>query len=702
MSVKNNHFQGILYNQFLWIFIILIITLIVYTPTFQNDFLKTWDDDRYIIENPLIKSTGINGLIEIFTNHYDGHYHPLTLVSLSMDYQLGELNPITYHTTNLILHLLNTLLVFIFIHYLFRKGKLRIAILTSLLFGIATMNVESVAWASERKNLLYALFYWSALIAYLKYIQYAKTKFYILAILLFVFSSLSKAMAIPLFFSLPVIDYFYGRKLLSKKVILEKLPFFTIATGIGILAIIAQQSTWGEGLSQQHYPIYQRAFFAGFAYIQYIIKLIIPYQLSGLYPYPVKLDVNTLLQYTGSLLLIFGIIYMFIRKFNKHKVFTFSFLFFSVNIFLLLKFFEIPAGDYIMADRYNYVAEAGVFLFAGFGLDYLLNRFIKFKFLILTILIIYLGTISFFTYQRVKVWKNDLDFYTNIINNQPDAQVAFLNRGGIRKDMGNLSGALADFNKAIKLSPNDYKANSNRGAVYSDMGKHAKALGDYQKANKLKPNNPVILSNLGYAQLKTGDFKSAVNTLSKSLQLQNNNVEAITNRGTAKYNLGDLQGAITDYRMAIEIDSSYENAYYNQGLALLNLGEPGQAISSFEKAIDLKPDYAEAYANKAIAWSRMGNIKNALIAYNKALELNPSNYEVYLNRGIDLYFNNDLSNALIDINKAIELNPNLGASYYFRAMILLKSENPDICNDLQIAVNLGFSRASSELKKHCK
>lgn len=638
----------------------------------------------------------------MFNSYYDGHYHPLTLCSLALDYRIGEFNPRAYHTTNLILHLLNVSLVFIFIYFLFPKRNLYLAIIASLLFGIATINVESVAWASERKNLLYAFFYFASLIAYLKYLNQAKPLFYFLSLLLFILSSLSKAMAIPLCFTLLVIDYFYDRKLLSKKVVFEKLPFFAIALSFGLIAIFAQQSTWGEGLSQQHYPFYQRIMFASFAYAQYVLKAFVPYQIAGFYPYPEKLEIGNIIIYLLSMLAIIGLIILFFKKFKTSKVFTFSFLFFSVNIFLLLKLFEVPAGDYIMADRYNYVSSVGLFLFAGFGLNYLFEKFAKYKMLFLATFAIYIGIMGYSSFKHTKVWENDLRFYSNIISHFPDAHLAYLNRGGIRKEKGNLKGALTDFNKAVKLRPDDYKSVSNRASVNMDMGQFDKALSDFRKADQLKPNNPDIIGKLGYTQLKLGQFSEAIATLSISLKLNQNNAEVFTNRGTAKFSLGDLQGAISDYSTAVKIDSSYLNAQYNLGLAYLNLNQAKESIMYFEKAISLKADHAEAYANLAVAWSRLGKQENAFQYYTKALTINPSNYEVYLNRGIDYFFMENFELSLTDINHSIQLNPNMGASYYFRAMITLKTGSSIPCEDLKTAIKLGFARASSEFNIHCK
>ncbi|NOX45460.1 MAG: hypothetical protein GXO89_00600, partial [Chlorobi bacterium] len=222
-SAKNNR------NVFLSLLLILVATFFAFSPVFQNDFLKTWDDNRYIIDNPLIQSLGFSNIAQMFSMVYDGHYHPLTLLSLAIDFQIDGLNPVVFHTTNLLLHLGNTLLVFWFVFLLFDRKNLSMAVVSALLFGISTMAVESVAWASERKNLLYALFYFVSLISYLKYLKTDKLKFLFLSVFLFLLSLLSKAMALPLVATLFAIDLFFGRKPLSWKTILEKLPYLLLA-----------------------------------------------------------------------------------------------------------------------------------------------------------------------------------------------------------------------------------------------------------------------------------------------------------------------------------------------------------------------------------------------------------------------------------------------------------------------------------------
>lgn len=685
-----------------WISGILLLVVLVYIPLHQNGFLVSWDDNRYIIDNPHIKTLDPGSIFQSFTVYYDGHYHPLTLLSLSLDYHFFGLNPHAYHTTNLILHLLNTFLVFWLVFLLFEKKNRIKPLVTAFLFGICTLHVESVAWASERKNVLFAAFFLLSLVAYLRYVNTGRKWIYFLALVLFICSLLSKVMAIPLVITLFLLDYFLNRNLFSRKVLLEKLPFFVMAIIFGLVAVFAQKSTWGQGLSQETYSFYERVLFSGYAFIVYILKIIIPYNLSGFYPYPGN----------GAGLFIIGNVVLVLMSFmliavafyyrKKVKIVTFGLLFFSINIFLLLKTFDVPAGDYIMADRYAYISSIGIFVLIAAGYEYLISKSIFLKKIGITVLVVYGLFLSLQTFNRNLVWKDDVSFYTDIISKYPFDELAYTNRGAIRKENHQYEKALADFNKAIQLGKNDFKAFANRGAVYSDLGRFDKAVTDYKKASALNPDNPEILANYGFTQLQTGDFKGAIFTLNQSLAIQQFNPEAYTNRGTAKFSLGDYSGAIADYEIASSQDANYVNAHFNRGLANINAGNLESAINDFEKAITINPNHFESYSNMGIAWSKLGNYQKAYDSYAQAIQINPNYFEAWLNRGVDKYYLKDYDSALYDLSKAIEINPNLAPAYYFRATILLNLDKRAACEDLNKAASLGFNAANSLIQKHCK
>ncbi len=219
---------------------ILITTLLCYLPSLHNEFLKYWDDQAYVTGNDLIKDLSFNSIKRIFREDAGlyANYHPLTTLSLALNYHEG-VGPFPYHLTSLILHLFNTLFVFVFI-YLLSDKKIIVASLTALWFGIHPVHVESVAWISERKDVLYTFFYLLSLIAYWQYVKKdLALKFYFLAFVLFACSVLSKAMAASLPVVFLLVDYWTGRKF-NMRLILEKAPFVILAIILGMYAMTIQ------------------------------------------------------------------------------------------------------------------------------------------------------------------------------------------------------------------------------------------------------------------------------------------------------------------------------------------------------------------------------------------------------------------------------------------------------------------------------
>ena len=689
------------YRTFLWLLGIVVLTTLVYFPLFNNDFLKTWDDNRYILENPHIKDIGVDKALNLFTLYYDGHYHPLTMISLALDYQVDELNPKVFHLTNLLLHLINTLLVFYFVLLLIKLRTSFVPLVVSFLFGISAMQVESVAWATERKNLLFTLFFLLSLISYMRYLDRKKSGFYFLAIGFFILSLFSKVSAITLCVTLVAIDWYYNRKLPDKKTILEKVPFFLLAIGFGLLAIAAQKSSWGEGLSQLHYPFYERIVYATYAFIIYIAKLIIPVSLSGLYPYPESFSGPIIFIGFLGIVIIGFLVFLMLRKIKNREV-IFGILFFAINISFLLKLFDVPAGDYIMADRYAYVPSIGIFLLIGIFLNHLLEKGNIYKKAVPVILVIYILFLSLLTMNRVPVWKNDLVFYTDMIAKTPNAKVAYTNRGGIFREKGKLNEALNDFNKAINLGPATYKDFSNRGVVYNDLGKYQEAANDLKKALSMGGMKPEIMSSYAFASLHSGNFREAVDYYNKVIQLQPGRVEAYSNRGTALFNAGNLHAAIADYSQAIELSPAYRNAWYNRGLAKININNLEGAKQDLHKTLEIDSTYAEAWSNLAVVYSKMGKHEMAFNCYHKAIIINPSYAEAYLNRGVDYFYLEQFENALADFEKVIILNPQLGPAYYFRGMVLMKNNPNTACDDFNTALKLGFGMAAEMVEKNCK
>jgi len=269
--------------------LILFVTIVVFFPSLQGSFTN-WDDPEYVLDNEAIKGLSISNIKIVFTSVFQGNYQPIAMMTYMIEHSLFELDPFIYHLTNLIFHLLNTWLVFYLIRLLTKNTV--ISFITAILFGINALQVESVAWISERKNVVYAFFYLAALINYILYVT-TKNKFqrkYLFYSLgLFVLSLLSKGQAVTLPITFFAVDFLLKRKF-NRKLILEKVPFLILSIIIGITAINVQ-NTFGvikdEGLD---HSFIERFLFASYSIITYVYKLIAPVHLSNFYPYPEKID----------------------------------------------------------------------------------------------------------------------------------------------------------------------------------------------------------------------------------------------------------------------------------------------------------------------------------------------------------------------------------------------------------------------------
>jgi len=345
-----------------YIFLVLLLAFTVHSPTLNNGFVNNWDDDGYILNNSSIQTLSKENTKSIFSSFHMGNYHPLTTLTYALEYHFFGLNARYYHFNNLVLHLLNVFFVFVLVGLLF--GRNNMALIAALLFAIHPMHVESVGWISERKDVLYALFFLLSLIMYLKYSENNQIKFYALSILFFLFSLLSKSAAVSLPMVLVACLFFResGNGFALKKYVLL-FPFFALSLLFGIIALKSQ------GASTQYltpdYTIIQRLFTGHFALLFYMYKFVLPFNLSAFYPHPTLTNGVLPTLYYLSPIIVWGIfagLYFFLIR--HKKVFVFGLLFFLFAIILVIQF--IPVGGAITADRYTYVPYIGLYVWVAF------------------------------------------------------------------------------------------------------------------------------------------------------------------------------------------------------------------------------------------------------------------------------------------------------------------------------------------------
>ncbi|MFQ5560657.1 MAG: tetratricopeptide repeat protein, partial [Nitrospinota bacterium] len=465
---------------------ILLLTLLAHFPTFQNGFTESWDSENapYIVGNPLITSLSAKNIGKMFSAQFDGHYHPITMLSLALNYHTGGLDPFQYHVTNMVLHMLNTVAVFFLIGALFQNPAL--AALCAVLFGVHTQHVESISWLSERKNLLYSTFYLFSLISYVKCIDLSqhnrrRSRFFLfLTGFFFILSLLSKSQAVVLPATLLVIDL-VKRTPFTTRMFVEKAPFFLISATVGIIARKAQEAAWG-GLQETPFSLFERSVFACYSFIEYQLKLLFPINLSAKYIYPERIDGHIPYGYLIYIIPTVLILVTTVLSLKKSKTVAFGLLFFSINIFFLLKQFKVPYGNYIMADRYTYMASIGFFVLVGTAVNSLQEKtfFKKPLFIACTL---YVGALSFMTFERTKIWRDDLTFYSALMGDTPAYSEGWFNVALIKERNGLYTDAVDIYDRYADIKPDYGLTYYNRGVIKSShLGDQEGAVQDYSVA----------------------------------------------------------------------------------------------------------------------------------------------------------------------------------------------------------------------------
>lgn len=562
-----------------WYFLmpILAITFILFLPALKNGFTN-WDDVLYVTSNPLLKALNGEGLKAIFSTPVVSNYHPLTILSLAINYQFAELNPTTYHMTSVLLHVINTGLVFWFI-WVLSSGNRWVSAFVALLFGIHPMHVESVAWISERKDLLYTLFYVAAMIAYVQYVRLRQPAKLVLVTVLGGLSLLCKPAAIVLPLSLLAIDY-YLRREWSWKWVLEKIPMFLLS-GIFAYVTLAIQAKKAVA-SVELYSIVERICFAGFGSIWYLVKAIVPYPLSALHPFPEELSV---VYYLATALSIAGAIFMLLKVRNRNYLFGFGF--YIINLILVLQLISI--GNAVVAERYTYVPYISLFFLMGMEVhNALKHNLAKYKWIVLGAAAMWIAALSYLTWSRIPVWNNSQSLWEDVLKQYPESKRAWTNKGLDLYDQQKWPEVIQHLSKALETDPDYGDALEWRSRAYMETKEPAKALVDAQKFQKLYPQKEAALFILARAQDATGAYDAAVENYNTLIATYPNKPEYINNRGVIYFNkLRSYEKAKADFEKAIQLSPQNGSYYLNLSRCHYMLNDLPKAQENARKSQDL-------------------------------------------------------------------------------------------------------------------
>lgn len=566
----------------------LVITLGCFWNTTQNDFVN-WDDDRNFYENELVTTANAENFWsntkKIFSTTVIGNYNPLTIWSFAVEKRVFGLDkPGKWHGTNVFLHLI--CVFFVFRICLLLGVRWQGSLLVALLFGIHPMRVESVAWVTERKDVLFGAFYLSALYHYIKGKIHGKLN-HILIITLFTLSLFSKIQAVILPLSMLAIDFYLNGRI-DKKDILAKAPYFFLSILFGLIGIIFLKDQ-GSLENTANYPAWQRIFIGSYSYMIYIIKAIIPFRLSPLYPYAPTLPAY----YYPTILLGPGVLYALYYTYkNELRIWFFGLSFFTVNIMFLLQI--LGAGQGFLADRFTYIAYFGLFFIAGYFFDLFFHKNSKYK---ISLVAVGLGLTLVFGYMTIiqnTVWKNSETLWSHVLNYYQHSTLPYGNRANYLRSKGRIEEALADYSKSISLNPEGDQAYNSRARLYFDIAKGPDklrlALNDYNRAISLNPNDGEFYVNRGATHARLGDINNAIKDMNQGLTLKPNHAVGYMNRSIMHNSQGNVTAALSDIESYIKLNQYNKDIWFEKAKALRSLNRLPESIKAYSRAIQLDSD----------------------------------------------------------------------------------------------------------------
>ncbi len=609
--------------SFLPIIAVILITFLIFLPTRNYEFTN-WDDQSYVTENPYIMSMDGNHIKTLFLSgvhpdYPDGiayNYHPLTMLSLAANYKMTGLNPSSYHWTNLLFHLMNVFLVFHFLKILLGKKESYLAAFGALLFAIHPLHVESVAWISERKDVLFCFFYLLGLISYMGVLK--KKTSWIPVYLFFICSLLSKPSAVTFPIALIVLDYAFTKNW-DWKSLLNKIPLIALSFIFGLITISIQGDVAVGDFEK--YTILQRLGFASFGVVHYVAHFLFPVHPTTFYPYPSTSAGTPLMVKLApiAVLLLSGLLYVA----RKHKLILFGAAFFLLNIALTLQFVQV--GSSLVSDRYTYISYLGLIVILMYAIQrWFLKKnaaFEKFKMPLFVILALWSALLMYKSFHQVKTWENSETLWSNVIEKFPRASIAYNNLGNYQASKNDLQNAIITLDKAVQYNGASYDSRISRSNVLRKLDRHDEALADLSKAISLKPNQYKAFNNRGNIYFSTNQYELAMADYQKAISLAPNQADSYGNVGSVHFKNKNYEEALKFYDQALSLNSAYYDGYINKGVVFLNQGKTSEAITEFTKFINLKGSTAVAHYYRSVAYKNSNQLNEALADIEKALSM---------------------------------------------------------------------------------
>ncbi|MGD0276528.1 MAG: tetratricopeptide repeat protein [Syntrophales bacterium] len=609
--------------------LLIAMTLFVYWPVQHFGFMD-FDDNLYVTDNSRTREgLSWDNVLWAFQDVHTGYWQPLTWLSLMLDYEFYGLHPSGYHWTNLNFHLLNIILLFFLLKRMTRETW-KVVFVTGL-FALHPINVESVAWVAERKNVLSTFFCFLTLYFYILYTERRNAVRYFMVVILFVFGLLSKPMLVTLPVLLILMDYWPLRRFQMhdacrlSSLTLEKVPLFLLSLASGMWTFHAAKKM-GAVMSVEKIDVGSRLANAVMSYTKYVGKLFSPFDLAAFYPYPVSFTFWPVFMAALFLLFVTCVVMVLIRR----SPYLFSgWAWYLVVLFPVIGI--IQAGEQAMADRYAYLSFIGIFVMLSWGVADWLGSW-KYRGKILSVLFIILMTsLLLATTTQLKYWRSTDELFKHAIQVTSNNILAYNARGNTLASQGKLVEAVEIYQDALRIRPDYVSAHNNLGLALAGLGRLNEAILHYTEAIRLQPDYVKAYNNLGMAVEQQGNIGEAEKLYHKALVISPDYASAHNNLGVLLAKQGRVAEAVEQFNHSLSIDPDDITVLNNMGTVLVNQGKPDLAVDYFMKALKLDPEDPALHNYLGIALASKGEFNEALRQFVLALQLNPQYEEARRN-----------------------------------------------------------------------
>jgi protein O-mannosyl-transferase len=640
-------------------------TLAVYAPVRHHGFVN-FDDPLYVTDNPMV-ADGLSrrGLSRAFTTSHAGNWHPLTWLSHMLDVEVHGLRPGGHHVTSVILHAASAVLLFAF--FVRTTGALGRSAFVAGLFALHPLHVESVAWVSERKDVLSGLFFFLTLLAYAAYARAPSLGRYAAVAALYAAGLMAKPMLVTLPFVLLLLDHWpLGRaapRSAWPALVREKVPLFVLAAASSLVTLAVQQQA-GAVKALDVLPLGRRLANAALASIEYVRMAVWPARLAVLYPYPPPASVAAVV---AAVVVLAAVTALTVRSRRRHPWLAVGWSWYVVMLVPVIGIVQVGSQPY--ADRYTYLPLVGLFVVLAWGVPALWTAGPYREALPVTSAVVVLAVGAAATRAQLAHWRTSVALWRHAVEVAPPNARAEANLGHALAGEGQTGEAIVHYEAALRLDPSVSEAHNNLGLALVDEGRVEDAIAHYAEALRLRPDYAEAHGNLGAALLREGRSEEAARHLARAVALAPGLAAAHNNLGAAQARLGRFDEAIGSFEEALRLRPGYEEARGNlalahnaRGAALADRGRPQDAIAAYQEALRVRPDLADARVNLAHALAGQGKGDEALREILEAARLLPGDADVHYDAAVLLAGQGRTAEAAAHLETALRLDPGHAAA----------------------------------------